>query len=114
MTRGLPVAAICGAVDYLAQHGFLEGYKHTGNARFLWHDFPNYQTPDNFYERQAVSDRNLVTANGTASLEFTEYALQLTSDSLIQAKKKLIYTVWVIMAIVTNMETHLLNKNIDL
>lgn len=88
MTRGLPVAAICGAVDYLAQHGFLEGYKHTGNARFLWHDFPNYQTPGNFYERQAVSDRNLVTANGTASLEFTEYALQLTSDSLIQAKKE--------------------------
>ncbi|MGG5369100.1 DJ-1/PfpI family protein [Enterococcus sp. AZ196] len=84
----MPVAAICGAVDYLAKHGFLEEYKHTGNARAVLQAFPNYRTPENFYERQAVSDRNLVTANGTAALEFTEFALQLIGDSLIQAKKE--------------------------
>lgn len=88
LSNDLPVAAICGAVDYLALHGFLEGYRHTGNARFLWKDFPNYQTPENFIERQAVSDRNLVTANGTAALDFTEFALQLIGDSLIEAKKE--------------------------
>lgn len=88
LSHDLPVAAICGAVDYLALHGFLEGYKHTGNARFLWEDFPNYQTPENFIERQAVSDRNLVTANGTAALDFTEFALQLIGDSLIEAKRE--------------------------
>lgn len=88
LIRGLPIAAICGAVDYLANHGFLEGYRHTGNDRFLWQDYPNYQTPENFYERQAVSDRNLVTANGTAALEFTECTLQLIGDSLIQSKKE--------------------------
>ena len=47
LIRGLPLAAICGAVDYLANHGFLEGYRHTGNDRFLWQDYPNYQTPIN-------------------------------------------------------------------
>ncbi|MDU5335937.1 DJ-1/PfpI family protein [Enterococcus sp.] len=88
LSHDLPVAAICGAVDYLALHGFLEGYRHTGNARFLWKDFPNYQTPGNFIERQAVSDRNLVTANGTAALDFTEFALQLIGDSLIEAKRE--------------------------
>lgn len=88
LSHDLPVAAICGAVDYLALHGFLEGYRHTGNARFLWKDFPNYQMPENFIERQAVSDRNLVTANGTAALDFTEFALQLIGDSLIEAKKE--------------------------
>ncbi|MBO0450714.1 DJ-1/PfpI family protein [Candidatus Enterococcus murrayae] len=84
----MPVAAICGAVDYLARHGFLEEYKHTGNARAVLQAFPSYRTPENFYERQAVSDRNLVTANGTAALEFTEFVLQLIGDSLIQAKKE--------------------------
>lgn len=88
LINSLPVAAICGAVDYMAQQGLLEGYRHTGNARLLWQDFPNYQTPENFYERQAVSDRNLVTANGTAALDFTEFTLQLIGDSLITAKKE--------------------------
>ena len=87
MDRQLPLAAICGSVDYLAQHGFLEGYRHTGNARFLWRDFPNYQMPENFLEKQAVCDRNLVTANGTAVLDFTEFALHLVGDSFIEAKR---------------------------
>ncbi|MBU5360666.1 DJ-1/PfpI family protein [Enterococcus raffinosus] len=88
LAHHLPVAGICGAVDYLAFYGFLEGYKHTGNSPILWQDFQNYQTPENFVERQAVSDRNLVTANGTAALDFTEFVLQLIGDSLIEAKKE--------------------------
>lgn len=87
LIHGQPVAAICGAVDYLAENGFLEGYYHTGNDRFLWEAFSNYQIPENFLEKQAVNDRNLVTANGTAVLEFTELSLQLIGDSLIEAKK---------------------------
>ena len=88
LNNNLPVAGICGAVDYLAFHGFLEGYKHTGNSRVSWQDFQNYRSPENFIERQAVSDRNLVTANGTAALDFTEFVLQLIGDSLIEAKKE--------------------------
>lgn len=88
LAHHLPVAGICGAVDYLAFYGFLEGYKHTGNSPILWQDFQNYRSPENFVERQAVSDRNLVTANGTAALDFTEFVLQLIGDSLIEAKKE--------------------------
>ena len=66
LNNNLPVAGICGAVDY----------------------FQNYRSPENFIERQAVSDRNLVTANGTAALDFTEFVLQLIGDSLIEAKKE--------------------------
>ena len=64
------------------------GYKHTGNSRVSWQDFQNYRSPENFIERQAVSDRNLVTANGTAALDFTEFVSQLIGDSLIEAKKE--------------------------
>lgn len=88
LSNGLPVAAICGAVDYLAFHGFLEGYRHTGNTRIRWQDFSNYQSPENFVERLAVIDRNLVTANGTAALDFTEFVLQLIGDSMIEAKRE--------------------------
>lgn len=88
LAHHLPVAGICGAVDYLAFYGFLEGYKHTGNSPILWQNFQDYRSPENFVERQAVSDRNLVTANGTAALDFTEFVLQLIGDSLIEAKKE--------------------------
>lgn len=87
LTHQRPVAAICGAVDYLAKQGFLSSYRHTGNTQLLWQDFQNYQNPEDFIERQAVSDRNLVTANGTAALDFTEFTLQLIGDSLIEAKR---------------------------
>ncbi|HFM7479359.1 TPA: type 1 glutamine amidotransferase family protein, partial [Enterococcus faecium] len=71
----VPVAAICGAVDYLAQSGLLQGYKHTGNAQFPWLESENYQNKEDFIEQQAVKDRNLITANGTAPIEFTDLIL---------------------------------------
>lgn len=39
LTTNRPVAAICGAVDYLAKNGLLLNYKHTGNAQSLWNNF---------------------------------------------------------------------------
>ncbi|KRN99272.1 4-methyl-5(B-hydroxyethyl)-thiazole monophosphate biosynthesis protein [Companilactobacillus kimchiensis] len=79
-----PVAAICGAVDYLAKNGLLTGYKHTGNAQYLWKDYAEYKNPTDFQMEQVVSDKNLVTSNGTAALEFTNLVLkkiQFTSNS---------------------------------
>lgn len=84
----LPIAAICDSVDFLARYGFLEGYKHTGNTSLLKQEYDRYLSPENFYRKPAVSDRNLVTANGTASLDFAEFTLQLIGDSLIEAKKE--------------------------
>ncbi|ANZ57838.1 glutamine amidotransferase [Fructilactobacillus lindneri] len=70
------VGAICGAVDFLAKNGLLTNYKHTGNAQFFWNDYKNYINSNDFYEKQVIKDRNLVTANGTAPLDFTELVLQ--------------------------------------
>ena len=72
------IGAICGAVDYLAKNGLLTGYQHTVNAQYLWKSYPQYQNSADFSEQQVVSDKNLVTANGTAALEFTNAVLKLT------------------------------------
>ncbi|MBS1008070.1 type 1 glutamine amidotransferase family protein [Leuconostoc suionicum] len=72
-----PVGAICGAVDYLAKNGLLNKHKHTGNALYLWNEFDNYTNGQNFIEKQVVRDQKLVTANGTAALEFTTEVLKM-------------------------------------
>ncbi|WP_159721923.1 DJ-1/PfpI family protein [Enterococcus sp. CSURQ0835] len=72
-----PVAAICGAVDFLAREGLLSGYQHTGNAQFLWQDFPKYTNPVAFCQQQVVTDQHLVTANGTAALAFCNAVLKM-------------------------------------
>ncbi|MDF7683101.1 DJ-1/PfpI family protein [Lactobacillus sp. ESL0679] len=77
LITGKSVAAICGAVDYLAENGLLTGYKHTGNAQYLWQNFAEYKNGTDFVSEDAVCCRNLVTANGTAPLKFTEQVLQM-------------------------------------
>lgn len=72
---GKVVGAICGAVDYLARNGLLTGYQHTGNAQFLWKNDKQYTNPQDFQEKQVVQDHNLITANGTAALDFTDLIL---------------------------------------
>lgn len=76
LTTGVPVGAICGAVDYLARTGLLTGYRHTGNSQQLWQNFAAYRNRTDFLAQQAVQDKNLITANGTAPIEFTELLLQ--------------------------------------
>lgn len=75
--RQKPVAAICGAVDYLARNGFLNDYLHTGNSQAMWQDYLKYNNENDFVDQQAVVDRNLVTANGTGTLDFTRLVLKL-------------------------------------
>lgn len=77
LTNNKFVGAICGAVDYLAKNGLLTNFKHTGNAQYLWKDFDQYQNKSDFLEEQTVRDHNLVTANGTAPLEFTKQVLKM-------------------------------------
>ncbi|NTJ53182.1 glutamine amidotransferase [Enterococcus faecium] len=86
----VPVAAICGAVDYLVQSGLLQGYKHTGNAQFPWLESENYQNKEDFIEQQAVKDRNLITANGTAPIEFTDLILQAVHFETEEIREKTI------------------------
>ncbi|MCG8939761.1 glutamine amidotransferase [Staphylococcus epidermidis] len=74
--KNIVIGAICGAVDYLARNGFLNKYKHTGNSSYIWQGYEKYKPENEFLEKQSVTDNNLITANGTASLEFTEAILR--------------------------------------
>lgn len=75
--RGLCVGAICNATAFLAAHGFLNGVRHTGNTVEMLRAWGggNYTGAALYEERQAVSDGGIVTANGTASLEFSRACL---------------------------------------
>ncbi|WP_444684556.1 type 1 glutamine amidotransferase family protein [Alkalicoccus luteus] len=74
---GIPVGAICGAVDYLARKGFLNDVDHTGNDVSNWADYRNYEPSGSFLHEQAVQDGRVVTANGTAPVAFTHLVLEM-------------------------------------
>ena len=70
--------------DIPHQHGFLNNVKHTGNTiqqLKLWGG-QEYTNEAGYEEKQAVSDQNIVTANGTGQLEFCrELLLLLKADT---------------------------------
>ena len=73
----IPVAAICNACNFMAEHGFLDHIKHTGNTlQFMKSQAPHYKGDANFLEEQVACDGNIITANGTAVLEFTRTVLK--------------------------------------
>lgn len=84
LDKGKIVGAICNGASFMAQHGFLNGVRHTGNGAQqlkLWGG-DNYTNPGGYIDAQAVSDGNIVTANGSASLEFArELLLLLENDT---------------------------------
>lgn len=85
------IGAICGAVDYLARYGFLNDSKHTGNSVYEWRNYENYQPKYEFIEKQCVRDKSLITANGTATLEFTELTLKAIEFDTDESIEKIIY-----------------------
>lgn len=79
---GKIVGAVCNAASFMARCGFLNTVKHTGNGPEqlkLWGG-ENYTNPDGYIHAQAVSDRNIVTANGSATLEFAKELLLLLEN----------------------------------
>ena len=85
LRQGKIVGAICNAASFMCAHGFLNNVKHTGNTLAqlkLWGE-TNYTNEAGYVEQQAVSDKNIVTANGTGHLEFTrELQILLQADSI--------------------------------
>lgn len=84
LERGKITGAICDAVSFLAAHGFLNGAKHTGNTLALLRERggKNYANAVGYVEAQAVRDGNVITANGTGTLEFArEMLLALDADA---------------------------------
>ncbi|MEZ3590552.1 MAG: DJ-1/PfpI family protein [Muribaculaceae bacterium] len=79
---GKVVGAICNGASFMARHGFLNAVKHTGNGPEqlrLWGG-ENYTNPGGYVHAQAVSDNRIVTANGSATLEFAKELLLLLEN----------------------------------
>ncbi len=80
--RGKPVGAICNAASFMAKHGFLNNIKHTGNGLDqlkIWGG-ESYTNAAGYVNAQAVTDSNIVTANGSATLEFAKELLLLLEN----------------------------------
>ncbi|MFP7254907.1 glutamine amidotransferase [Virgibacillus sp. 7505] len=76
--NSIPVAAICDATVFLGRYGFLDSRKHTSNSlENLKEGAPNYRNDSYYIHAQSVRDENLITANGTAPLEFAQDILKL-------------------------------------
>lgn len=80
--KGKIVGAICNGASFMAKCGFLNYVKHTGNGldQLISWGGDNYTNPDGYVHAQAVSDKNIVTANGSASLEFAKELLLLLEN----------------------------------
>lgn len=79
---GKIVGAICNGASFMAKYGFLNDVKHTGNGLDqlkLWGG-ENYTNAESYVNEQAVSDKNIVTANGSATLEFAKELLHLLEN----------------------------------
>jgi len=69
LDSGKPVAAICGATAGLARGGLLDARRHTSNSR-EYLAATNYRGAELYEDALAVTDSNLITAPGTAPVDF--------------------------------------------
>ena len=88
--KGKLLGAICDACRFLGTIGALNYGKHTANDLTELKESAGaaYINEAQFIHRQAVSDKNIVTANGTAAMEFAKevmLALQVAEEKVINA-----------------------------
>jgi len=87
--KGSTIAAICAATTYLGKKGILDELKHTSNdPDYLKAIAPEYKGEQNYVNSPAVIDQNIITANGTAPIEFSREVfkkLKLYSDDDIES-----------------------------
>ncbi|HEU4883376.1 MAG TPA: DJ-1/PfpI family protein, partial [Longimicrobium sp.] len=69
LAAGVPVAGICGATVGLARAGLLDDVDHTGNAAEHL-QATGYGGAAHYRDEPAVTGGNVITAPGTAPLEF--------------------------------------------
>lgn len=81
--NGKVVGTICDAVYYLAVNGLLNDCKHTGNSLEEIINGKNYKNSENYVQTNeitAVTDDKIVTASGTAPLDFAVNILRALGD----------------------------------
>lgn len=67
-----PISAICDATTFFAFNEYLNQIEHTGNSvEYIISNCPNYTGKNNCIEKQCVRTDSFITANGTATLEFS-------------------------------------------
>ena len=68
---GKPLAAICAATAFFGQLGLLDHVKHTSNdLNYLKAVVPTYRGDKMYQNVLAFTDKNIITANGIAPIEF--------------------------------------------
>ena len=76
--QDVPLAAICGATLEIARAGLTHQVRHTSNIlEYLQGLVPSYSDHDYYVNDFAVTDQNIVTANGLGSIEFAREILKL-------------------------------------
>ena len=89
LQKGKTIAGICDGSVFLAKHGFLNDVKHTSNdledlEKYAAKEYTNAQS---YVNEPAVMDGNIITANGSAPLEFARLIfskLHLDSEEVIK------------------------------
>ena len=70
-SKGVPIAAICGATVAVARMGIVRGRRHTSNGLADLRKYAaGYKDAEQYVDAPAVRDGGLITANGLASVEF--------------------------------------------
>jgi putative intracellular protease/amidase len=69
--KGKTIAAICAATTFLAKLGLYNSVRHTSNGlEYLKKQVPGYTDEVRYINEPCVSDKNVITANGAAMIEF--------------------------------------------
>ncbi len=69
--KGKKIAAICAATAFLGQLGILDQIAHTSNdCGYLKACAPDYKGEEFYQNEWTVSEENIITANGVATIEF--------------------------------------------
>ena len=75
-----PIAAICAATTFLGKTGMLDDIKHTSNdLNYLKGIAPAYKGADLYQNTLAITDSNIITANGIAPIEFTREVFRMVN-----------------------------------
>lgn len=75
--KGIIIAAICAATTFLANLGTFDNVKHTSNGlEYLKKQVPKYDAERNYVNLPCVDDKNVITANGAAMIEFAHMIFQ--------------------------------------